>query len=127
MVKLPPKTLALWRARLSVLFFALLAVFAHFLSLLVPLLILLYFLLFFWYLPALFISFETRFLANCAEISYGVIRSVKKSYFFTAKPAVRSYSSPFARLLGLEAVVLRLGCSFVILPEQELGVWCRYV
>ena len=127
MVKLPLETLALWRARLSAVFLLLCLVFAHFLCLLLPVLIALYFLLFFWYYPKLFKSYQISIEAKRLILCYGVLLYRQKVCLFDKNPVIYAFSTPFARLFKLELVMLRTTYGFIMLPEVELGEVCKYV
>lgn len=127
MVKLPLKTLALWRARLSAVFLLLCVAFAHFLCLLLPVLIALYFLLFFWYYPKLFKSYQISIEAKRLILCYGVLFCRQKVCFFEKAPVIYAFSTPLARLFKLELVILRTTYGFIMLPEVKLGEVCKYV
>lgn len=127
MVKLPLETLALWRARLSAVFLLLCVVFARFLCLLLPVLVALYLLLFFWYYPKLFKSFKISFQENGLILCYGVLLCRQKVCFFENAPVIYAFSTPLARIFKLELVMLRTTYGFITLPEVELGVVCKYV
>lgn len=121
MVKLPLKTLALWRARLSAVFLLLCAVFTHFFRFLLPAFLIIYLLLFFWYIPSLFKSFQIKLGRNRLELSYGVLLCRKKVCFFARTPVIFAFSSPLAAVLRVELVVLRTTYGFIFLPEAERG------
>ena len=127
MVKLPLETLALWRARLSAVFLLLCVVFARFLCLLLPVLVALYLLLFFWYYPKLFKSYQISIEAKRLILCYGVLLYRQKVCLFDKNPVIYAFSTPFARLFKLELVMLRTTYGFIMLPEVELGEVCKYV
>ena len=127
MVKLPLETLALWRARLSAVFLLLCVVFARFLCLLLPVLVALYLLLFFWYYPKLFKSYQMSIEAKRLILCYGVLLYRQKVCLFDKNPVIYAFSTPFARLFKLELVMLRTTYGFIMLPEVELGEVCKYV
>lgn len=127
MVKLPLKTLVLWRARLFAVCLLLCVALAHFLCVLLPVLIIAYLLLFFWYLPALFKSFEVSFEEKRLILCYGVLLRRQKICFFDRPPAIYAFSTPLARILGSELVILRVTYGFIIPPETECGRFCENV
>lgn len=127
MVKLPQKTLMLWRIRLSVLFLLLCPVFTRFLFFWLPILILLYLLMFFWYLPTLFKSFTIFFDDKKLIVSYGALFCRQKVCRFAKTPTIYSFSSPIARLFKIELVFLRTVYGIIVLPETEHGSVIKYV
>lgn len=127
MVRLPLKTLALWRARLSAVCLLLCVALAHFLCVLLPALVAAHLLLFFWYLPALFKSFEVSFEEKRLILRHGVLFRRQKICFFDAPPAICAFSTPLARIFRLELVILRTTYGLIVLPETECGRICENV
>ena len=122
-LKLPKKTLSLWKIRLTVavlIFFGLFSYFCHGFSwfLVATLVVIcLYELAFFWYLPCLFKTYHIKYINGAVVIESGVLIKTTHIMPFSKMIYTQTITSPLARLMGLKAVTLKAARSQVIIPE----------
>lgn len=121
--KLPKKTLDLWKVRLTIgvlLFFGLFSYFCHGYGwfLVVTLIIIcLYELAFFWYLPSLFKTYQIKYINGAVVIESGVFIKITHIMPYTKMIYTQTLTSPLARFLGLKAVTLKAARSRILIPE----------
>lgn len=121
--KLPKKTLDLWKVRLTIgvlLFFGLFSYFCHGYGwfLVVTLIIIcLYELAFFWYLPSLFKTYQIKYINGAVIIESGVFIKITHIMPYTKMIYTQTLTSPLARFFGLKAVTLKAARSRILIPE----------
>ena len=121
--KLPKKTLDLWKVRLTIgvlLFFGLFSYFCHGYGwfLVVTLIIIcLYELAFFWYLPSLFKTYQIKYINGAVIIESGVFIKITHIMPYTKMIYTQTRTSPLARFFGLKAVTLKAARSRILIPE----------
>ena len=121
--KLPKKTLDLWKVRLTIgvlLFFGLFSYFCHGYGwfLVVTLIIIcLYELAFFWYLPSLFKTYQIKYINGAVIIESGVFIKITHIMPYTKMIYTQTLTSPLARFFGLKAVTLKAARSRLLIPE----------
>lgn len=121
--KLPKKTLDLWKVRLTIgvlLFFGLFSYFCHGYGwfLVVTLIIIcLYELAFFWYLPSLFKTYQIKYINGAVVIESGVFIKITHIMPYTKMIYTQTLTSPLARFFGLKAVTLKAARSRLLIPE----------
>ena len=122
-LKLPKKTLDLWKIRLTIgvlLFFGLFSYFCHgygWFLIATLVIICLYELAFFWYLPALFKTYQIKYINGAVVIESGVF--IKKTHIMPYSKMIytQTLTSPLARFFGLKAVTLKAARSQLLIPE----------
>ena len=122
-LKLPKKTLDLWKIRLTIgvlLFFGLFSYFCHGYGwfLVVTLIIIcLYEFAFFWYLPSLFKTYQIKYINGAVIIESGVFIKITHIMPYTKMIYTQTLTSPLARFFGLKAVTLKAARSRLLIPE----------
>ena len=122
-LKLPKKTLDLWKVRLTIgvlLFFGLFSYFCHGYGwfLVVTLIIIcLYEFAFFWYLPSLFKTYQIKYINGAVIIESGVFIKITHIMPYTKMIYTQTLTSPLARFFGLKAVTLKAARSRLLIPE----------
>ncbi len=122
-LKLPQKTLTLWKVRLTLgvlLFFGLFSYFCHSFSwfLMATLVIIcVYELAFFWYLPNLFKNYQIKYINGAVVIESGVFVKTTHIMPYSKMIYAQTITTPLARFLGLKAVTLKAARSRVLIPE----------
>ncbi len=122
-LKLPKKTLTLWKLRVTIFTLAFCGAFSYFChgfpwflpSLIV--LICLYEAAVLWYLPALFKNYAIKYINGAVIIESGVAVKVTHVMPFSKMIYTESITSPLARLMGLKALSLKAARSRIIIPE----------
>ncbi len=121
--RLPKKTVFLWQIRLILI--SLLPIYAFYyfsfltkwillgIAVIVPLTLIAVF----WYIPAYFKSYEISFPNGAIVINRGVIIKSTHIMPFTRLIYAKSLATPFARMLGLSALVLKAARSGILIPE----------
>ena len=122
-LKLPKKTLDLWKIRLTIgvlLFFGLFSYFCHgygwFLVATLAI-ICIYELAFFWYLPCLFKTYEIKYINGAVVIERGVFIKTTHIMPYSKMIYTQTLTSPLARFFGLKAVTLKAARSQILIPE----------
>ncbi|MBQ6847714.1 MAG: hypothetical protein IJO62_02215 [Clostridia bacterium] len=122
-LKLPKKTLALWKLRVTVFAVVFCGAFAYFCRVFpwfLPALIVficLYGAIIFWYLPCLFKTYVIKYINGAVVIESGVFIKVTHIMPFSKMIYTESITSPLARLMGLKALSLKAARSRIIIPE----------
>ena len=122
-LKLPKKTLDLWKIRLTIgvlLFFGLFSYFCHgygWFLIATLVIICLYELAFFWYLPALFKTYQIKYINGAVIIESGVFIKITHIMPYTKMIYTQTLTSPLARFFGLKAVTLKAARSRILIPE----------
>ncbi len=122
-LKLPRKTLSLWKIRTTVgvlLFFGVFSYFFHSLDLFLPVTIVivcLYEALILWYFPALFKSYNIKYINGAVVIESGVIIKTTHIMPFSRMIYTESITSPLAKLMGLSAITLKAARSRILIPD----------
>ena len=122
-LKLPKKTLDLWKIRLTIgvlLFFGLFSYFCHgygWFLIATLVIICLYELAFFWYLPALFKTYQIKYINGAVVIESGVFIKITHIMPYSKMIYTQTLTSPLARFFGLKAVTLKAARSRILIPE----------
>lgn len=122
-IKLPKKTLDLWKVRLTaavLLFFGIFSYFCHgygWFLIATLIVICIYEFAFFWYLPHLFRSYQIKYIDGAVVIERGVFIKVTHIMPFSKMIYTQTLTSPLARFLGLKAVTLKAARSQILIPE----------
>ncbi len=122
-LKLPKKTLDLWKIRLTIgvlLFFGLFSYFCHgygWFLIATLVIICLYELAFFWYLPALFKTYQIKYINGAVVIESGVFIKITHIMPYSKMIYTQTLTSPLARFFGLKAVTLKAARSRLLIPE----------
>ena len=122
-LKLPKKTLDLWKIRLTIgvlLFFGLFSYFCHgygWFLIATLVIICLYELAFFWYLPALFKTYQIKYINGAVVIESGVFIKITHIMPYSKMIYTQTLTSPLARFFGLKAVTLKAARSQILIPE----------
>lgn len=122
-LKLPMKTLDLWKIRLTIgvlLFFGLFSYFCHgygWFLIATLVIICLYELAFFWYLPSLFKTYQIKYINGAVVIESGVFIKITHIMPYSKMIYTQTLTSPLARFFGLKAVTLKAARSQILIPE----------
>lgn len=123
-LKLPRKTLSLWKIRVTfavLVFFGIFSYFFHsfdwFLAATL-IIICLYEAAILWYLPALFKRYSIKYINGAVIIESGVIIKMTHIMPFSKMIYAESITSPLAKVMGLSAVSLKAARSSMIIPEM---------
>ena len=122
-LKLPKKTLDLWKIRLTIgvlLFFGLFSYFCHgycWFLVVTLIIICLYELAFFWYLPSLFKNYQIKYINGAVIIESGDFIKITHIMPYTKMIYTQTLTSPLARFFGLKAVTLKAARSRLLIPE----------
>ena len=122
-LKLPKKTLDLWKIRLTIgvlLFFGLFSYFCHgygWFLIATLVIICLYELAFFWYLPALFKTYQIKYINGAVVIESGVFIKITHIMPYSKMIYTQTLTSPLARFFGLKAVTLKAARSQILIHE----------
>ena len=122
-LKLPKKTLDLWKIRLTIgvlLFFGLFSYFCHgygWFLIATLVIICLYELAFFWYLPSLFKTYQIKYINGAVVIESGVFIKITHIMPYSKMIYIQTLTSPLARFFGLKAVTLKAARSQILIPE----------
>lgn len=122
-LKLPKKTLDLWKIRLTIgvlLFFGLFSYFCHgygWFLIATLVIICLYELAFFWYLPSLFKTYQIKYINGAVVIESGVFIKITHIMPYSKMIYTQTLTSPLARFFGLKAVTLKAARSQILIPE----------
>ena len=122
-LKLPKKTLDLWKIRLTIgvlLFFGLFSYFCHgygWFLIATLIIICIYELAFFWYLPALFKTYQIKYINGAVVIESGVFIKTTHIMPYSKMIYTQTLTSPLARFFGLKAVTLKAARSQILIPE----------
>ena len=122
-LKLPKKTLDLWKIRLTIgvlLFFGLFSYFCHgygWFLIATLVIICLYELAFFWYLPSLFKTYQIKYINGAVAIESGVFIKITHIMPYSKMIYTQTLTSPLARFFGLKAVTLKAARSQILIPE----------
>ena len=122
-LKLPKKTLDLWKIRLTIgvlLFFGLFSYFCHgygWFLIATRVIICLYELAFFWYLPSLFKTYQIKYINGAVVIESGVFIKITHIMPYSKMIYTQTLTSPLARFFGLKAVTLKAARSQILIPE----------
>lgn len=122
-LKLPKKTLILWKVRITLLTLLFCGIFAFFCNNFVwflPVLITvicLYEVMILWYIPCLFKTYVIKYINGAVVIESGVIIKITHIMPFSKMIYTESITSPLAKLMGLRAVVLKAARSRIVIPE----------
>ena len=122
-LKLPKKTLDLWKIRLTIgvlLFFGLFSYFCHgygWFLIATLVIICLYELAFFWYLPSLFKTYQIKYINGAVVIESGVFIKITHIMPYSKMIYTQTQTSPLARYFGLKAVTLKAARSQILIPE----------
>lgn len=132
-LRLPQKTLLLWKIRvtaLAVLFFCILAYFCHgyrWFLIVVLGLICLFEGIILWYLPNLFKTYRIKYINGAVVIESGVIIKTTHIMPFSKMIYTETITSPMAKLMGLKAVTLKAARSRILIPEVSEKEASRFV
>ena len=122
-LKLPKKTLDLWKIRLTIgvlLFFGLFSYFCHgygWFLIATLVIICLYELAFFWYLPSLFKTYQIKYINGAVVIESGIFIKITHIMPYSKMIYIQTLTSPLARFFGLKAVTLKAARSQILIPE----------
>lgn len=124
---LPRRTVFLWQIRLGVIGIVLIAVLAalcfltRWLLLAAALLAAVFAVLIFWYVPALFKSYEILFPKGAIIIKRGVFIKTTHIMPFSRMVYAQSFASPLAKRMGLSALTLKAARSRILVPELNVS------
>ena len=132
-LKLPKKTLTLWKIRVTVAALIIVGVFSylcHDFDWFLPailVIICLYEGLILWYFPSLFKTYRIKYINGAVVIDSGVIIKTTHIMPFSKMIYTESITSPLAKLLGLKAVSLKAARSRILIPEMPKEEAERFV
>lgn len=122
-LRLPKKTLTLWKLRINlamILLFVIFSYFFHDYSWYLPasLVFICFFeAITFWYLPCLFKNYLIKYIDGAVVVISGVIVKTTHIMPFSRMIYTESLTSPLAKLLGLRAITLKAARSRILIPE----------
>lgn len=73
----------------------------------------------FWYLPAFFCNYTVHVGKTCVTVTRGIIIRTSRIMPYKRMVFASGYSSPLARLLGLQGVRLRAARADIRIPEMD--------
>ncbi len=122
-LRLPRKTLTLWKIRVTLAILGFCGIFAYFchgFQWFLPALLVficLYEAAVLWYLPQLFKNYRIEYINGAVIIESGVIIKTTHIMPFSKMIYTQSITSPVAKFLGLKAITLKAARSRVLIPE----------
>ena len=132
-LRLPRKTLNLWKIRVTIgvlLFFGVFSYFFHSYDWFLPatlVVICLYEALFLWYLPNLFKGYRIKYINGAVVIESGVIVKMTHIMPFSKMIYAESITSPLAKAMGLSAVILKAARSRILIPEMPADDTAKFI
>ncbi len=132
-LRLPRKTLNLWKIRVTIavlLFFGVFSYFFHSYDWFLPatlIVICLYEALFLWYLPSLFKGYRIKYINGAVVIESGVIIKMTHIMPYSKMIYAESITSPLAKAMGLSAVILKAARSRTLIPELPAADTAKFI
>ncbi len=132
-LKLPRKTLNLWKIRVTIavlLFFGVFSYFFHSYDWFLPAtlgVICFYEALFLWYLPSLFKGYRIKYINGAVVIESGVIIKMTHIMPYSKMIYAESITSPLAKAMGLSAVILKAARSRILIPELPAADTAKFI
>ena len=132
-LRLPRKTLNLWKIRVTIavlLFFGVFSYFFHSYDWFLPatlVVICLYEALFLWYLPNLFKGYRIKYVNGAVVIESGVIIKMTHIMPYSKMIYAESITSPLAKAMGLSAVILKAARSRILIPELPANDTAKFI
>lgn len=132
-LRLPRKTLNLWKIRVTIavlLFFGVFSYFFHSYDWFLPatlVVICLYEALFLWYLPNLFKGYRIKYINGAVVIESGVIIKMTHIMPYSKMIYAESITSPLAKAMGLSAVILKAARSRILIPELPANDTAKFI
>lgn len=132
-LKLPRKTLNLWKIRVTIAVLFIVGIFSYFFhsydwflpAILV--IICLYEALFLWYLPNLFKGYRIKYINGAVVIESGVIIKMTHIMPYSKMIYAESITSPLAKAMGLSAVILKAARSRILIPELPAADTAKFI
>ncbi len=123
-LKLPKKTLTLWKVRLTLLFLIFIGLFSYFFHsyswfLIATLVIICVFeVLLLWYIPNRFKGYKIKYINGAVIIESGVIIRTTHIMPFSKLIYTQTITTPMAKVMGLKALTLKAARSRLVIPEM---------